>query len=228
MLEIYDSVNNDELQRKSQEIALEPISEHTGLVAPLDRINIDTDQIVPKQFLRRIERTGYGKYLFHDWRYLDSEGTKENPEFELNKPHYKGATILLTRDNFGCGSSREHAPWALWDYGFRLIIAPSFADIFYNNCFKNGIVPVVLKSSDVDELFAAVKQSQGFQLTLDLHLQLILSPVGKKYSFPIDTFGKECLLKGLDSIGWTEQFFNKIEAFEQRDKVSRPWLYVAK
>lgn len=203
---------------------MQPFIKHTGLAAPLDRANIDTDAIIPKQFLRKIERTGFGKHLFHEWRYLDYEGTKENPDFVLNKPQYRGATVLLTRDNFGCGSSREHAPWALSDYGFRVLIAPSFADIFYNNCVKNGILLVVLKSSEVDELFKEVLSHPGEKITADLEAQAVLSPTGKKYSFQINSFSKECLLKGLDQIGWTMQFNEQISAYENRMKGLKPWL----
>ena len=160
---------------------MQPFINHTGLVAPLDRANVDTDAIIPKQFLRKIERTGFGKHLFHEWRYLDYEGTKENPSFVLNKLQYRGATVLLTRDNFGCGSSREHAPWALSDYGFRVIIAPSFADIFYNNCVKNGILLVELKSAEVDELFQDVQNNSSAKITADLDPQSVLGPRGKKY-----------------------------------------------
>lgn len=197
---------------------------HTGLVAPLDRVNVDTDAIVPKQFLRKIERTGFGKHLFHEWRYTDYEGTKENPEFLLNKPQYRGATVLVTRDNFGCGSSREHAPWALADYGFRVIIAPSFADIFYNNCVKNGILLVVLKSTEVDEIFKDVYANRGFEITADVEKQTISTSTGKTYPFEINAFAKQCLLNGLDQIGWTEQFGEEISAYESMVKKSKPWL----
>ena len=206
------------------ETQMEPFTKHQGLVAPLDRVNVDTDAIVPKQFLRKIERTGFGVHLFHEWRYLDYEGTKENPEFILNKPEFRNATILLTRDNFGCGSSREHAPWALSDYGFRVIIAPSFADIFYNNCVKNGILLIPLKSVEVDELFTAVKTSPGIQFTADLNTQTLSVPKGKTYSFAINSFAKHCLLKGLDQIGWTQQFNEKITGYEKKIRNEKPWL----
>jgi 3-isopropylmalate/(R)-2-methylmalate dehydratase small subunit len=198
---------------------------HTGIAAPLDRINVDTDAIVPKQFLRKIERTGFGKHLFHDWRFTDPEGTKENPEFVLNHSRYRNATVLLARDNFGCGSSREHAPWALFDYGFRAIIAPSFADIFANNCVKNGILTVVLKSEEVDELFRDVIDTLEAEVTVNLKDQMVIGPTGKMYTFFINTFAKECLLNGLDSIGWTEQFQSKIENYENKAKEKRPWLF---
>ena len=204
---------------------MQPFIKHTGLAVPLDRVNVDTDAIIPKQFLRKIDRAGFGKHLFHEWRYLDYEGTNENPEFVLNQPRYRGASVLLARDNFGCGSSREHAPWAIADYGFRVIIAPSFADIFYNNCFKNSILPVVLTSAEVDELFQSVSVKEGAEISADLSAQIVQGPDGKTYSFKIDSFGKECLLKGLDSIGWTEQFADKIKAFETKDSQARTWLY---
>ena len=197
---------------------------HTGIAAPLDRVNVDTDAIVPKQFLRKIERTGFGKHLFHEWRYLDYEGTRENPDFVLNKPAYRKATVLLARDNFGCGSSREHAPWALADYGFRVIIAPTFADIFYNNCVKNGILLVALKSDEVESLFRQVIQKPGEQVSADLEKQTVTDPAGKQYHFEINPFARTCLLKGLDHIGWTQQFADKIRDFEQKLKQEKPWL----
>ena len=197
---------------------------HTGIAAPLDRVNVDTDAIVPKQFLRKIERSGFGKHLFHEWRYLDYEGTRENPDFVLNKPAYRKATVLLARDNFGCGSSREHAPWALADYGFRVIIAPTFADIFYNNCVKNGILLVALKSDEVESLFRQVIQKPGEQVSADLEKQTVTDPAGKSYHFDINPFAKTCLLKGLDHIGWTQQFADKIRDFEQKLKQEKPWL----
>ncbi|MDO8674800.1 MAG: 3-isopropylmalate dehydratase small subunit [Candidatus Omnitrophota bacterium] len=196
---------------------------HTGIAAPLDRVNVDTDAIVPKQFLRKIERTGFGKHLFHEWRYLDYEGTRENPDFVLNQPRYRKATVLAARDNFGCGSSREHAPWALGDFGFKVIVAPSFADIFYNNCIKNGILPAALKSKEVDEIFVYIKSTPDAKITADLPAQTIIAGT-KKYSFSINAFAKECLLKGLDSIGWTIQFSERISAYEEKIKNQRPWL----
>ena len=197
---------------------------HTGITVPLDRANIDTDAIIPKQFLRKIERTGFGKHPFHEWRYLDYEGTKENPDFILNKPGYRGATILLARDNFGCGSSREHAPWALTDYGFRAIIAPSFADIFSNNSLQNGLLLVKLKTDEIDELFRQDKGKAGFEISVDLRNQTVVGPTGKYYKFDINPFSKDCLLKGLDAIGWTLQFENKIKAYEESLKKDKPWL----
>ena len=189
----------------------------TGLVAPLDRVNVDTDQIIPKQYLKTIKRTGLREGLFTDWRY-GSDGSP-NPDFFLNQPHYQGATILLARDNFGCGSSREHAPWALLDYGFRCMIAPSFADIFFNNCFKNGMLPVVLQPAEVAQLFTEVAAQPSYQLTVDLAAQTVTTPAGTSFRFSIDPFPKECLLKGLDEIGLTLQHGADITAYEQRRKL---------
>lgn len=203
---------------------MEPFSIHSGIVVPIDRANIDTDAIVPKQFLKKVERTGFGKHLFHDWRYLNDDENKMNPDFILNNPAYQGATILLARDNFGCGSSREHAPWALADFGFKVIIAPSFADIFYNNCSRNGLLLVKLSAKDVDELFPFASKGDGAKITADLPRQKIIAPHGKEYSFPIDPFVKECLVKGLDAIGWTEQFTKKIDSFEKKLKQEKPWI----
>lgn len=203
---------------------MEPFKSHTGIVAPLDRVNIDTDAIIPKQFLRKIERTGFGKHLFHEWRFLDYEGTKENPDFILNKPQYRKSTILLTRDNFGCGSSREHAPWALEDYGFRVIVAPSFADIFYNNCIKNGILLIQLKSDEVEVLFKEALSKPGALMSADLSSQTLTSPSGKKFSFGISEFDKYCMLNGLDQIGWTLQFEKDIAKYENQVKTQMPWL----
>ena len=193
---------------------MEPFKTLTGIVAPLDRVNVDTDQIIPKQFLKRIERTGFEEYLFYDWRYLDNG--KPNPEFVLNNERYKDATILLTRNNFGCGSSREHAPWALKNYGFLVIIAPSFADIFFSNCFKNGMLPIVLQENVVEELFKRVLANKGYRLTVDLESQSITEDKGFKISFEIDPFKKRCLLEGLDDIGLTLRHEDKIRAYEER------------
>jgi len=193
---------------------MEPFKTLTGIVAPLDRVNVDTDQIIPKQFLKRIERTGFEEYLFYDWRYLDDG--KPNPEFVLNNERYKDATILLTRNNFGCGSSREHAPWALKDYGFLVIIAPSFADIFFSNCFKNGMLPIVLPESVVEELFKRVFANIGYRLTVDLESQIITDDKGFKIPFEIDPFKKKCLLEGLDDIGLTLKHEDKIRVYEER------------
>ena len=198
---------------------------HEGLVALIDRSNVDTDQIIPKQFLKKIERTGFGIHLFHDWRYVDDEGKEPNPAFSLNQPRYQGASILLTRDNFGCGSSREHAPWALLDYGFRVIIAPSFADIFYGNCFQNGMLPVVLAAEEVRELFAYVQAVEGARLAVDLPAQEVRRPDGKVYRFEgIDPFRKECLLNGWDDIELTLKRDVEIAAFEKSHGERRPFL----
>lgn len=193
---------------------MEQFQTHKGLVALLNRQHVDTDQIIPKQFLKRVERTGFGQFLFFDWRYLE-DGKTPNPDFELNQPRYKGASILVTRENFGCGSSREHAPWAILEYGFRSLIAPSFADIFYNNCFKNGILPVVLPSKTVDQLFHEVGAKPGAQMTIDLEEQALVSPSGQTISFEINAFRKHCLLNGLDDIGLTLQHEAKIAAYEK-------------
>ena len=198
----------------------------SGMAAPLDKINVDTDQIIPKQFLKKIERTGFGIHLFHDWRYLDDAGTESNSEFVLNFPRYQGSKILLTRENFGCGSSREHAPWALQDYGFYCVIASSFADIFYSNCRKNGMLAVVLRQEEVQALFEEVEANEGCQLTIDLPQQTVSTPEGKKFSFEIDPFAKNCLLKGLDDICWTLQFEEKIKDYEQQARSRQPWLFL--
>jgi len=203
---------------------MEPFSSHTGVVAPLDRSNVDTDMIIPKQFLKKIERTGFGQHLFHELRFTDYDGTQENPDFVLNQTPYRNATILLARENFGCGSSREHAPWALADYGFKVIIAPSFADIFYNNSLKNGILLIPLPSDQVEMLFREVSQSPGVQLTADLVSRTVVSPSGQTFSFAIPEFARECLLKGLDQIGWTLQFEDAIASYEERLAQERPWL----
>ena len=192
-----------------------PFSNETGLAAPLDRGNVDTDQIIPKQFLKRIERTGFGQFLFFDWRYL-SDGKTANPAFELNAPELRGATILLAGRNFGCGSSREHAPWALGDYGFRVLIAPSFADIFYNNCFKNGILPVTLPEETVSQLIARAREHSGYSLSVDLLSQTISDTHGFSIAFEIDSFRRHCLMHGLDDIGLTLQHEPDITAYEAR------------
>jgi 3-isopropylmalate/(R)-2-methylmalate dehydratase small subunit len=202
----------------------------TALVAPLDRANVDTDAIIPKQFLKSIRRSGFGPFLFDEWRYLD-RGEPDmdcshrplNPDFVLNAPQYQGAEILLTRENFGCGSSREHAPWALEDYGFRAIIAPSFADIFYNNCFKNGLLPIVLDAATVDGLFR--EMTGGYRLTVDLQTQTITTPAGREISFEVDATRKHRLLNGLDDIGLTLQHADKIRAYEQERAKRAPWLF---
>ncbi len=197
---------------------MRPFRRHAGLVATLDRVNVDTDQIIPKQFLKRIERTGFGQFLFFDWRF-ESDGKTPRADFELNQPHFQGASILVTGPNFGCGSSREHAPWALRDYGFRCIIAPSFADIFYNNCFKNGILPVRLEPTAVSRLLEKIAADKGYRLTVDLEKQEISDQRGLRIEFEIDPFRKECLLKGLDDIALTLQREDKISAFESRRRV---------
>ncbi|EQA70003.1 3-isopropylmalate dehydratase small subunit [Leptospira noguchii] len=204
---------------------MKPFTILNGIAALLDRPNVDTDQIIPKQFLRKIERTGFGIHLFHDWRYLDDAGTKLNPDFSLNQERYKGASILITRDNFGCGSSREHAPWALEDYGFRAIIAPSYADIFFNNCFKNGMLPVILKSEEVEELFQSISTNVGAKVVVDLDKQTVSGPTGKVYHFEVDSFRKYCLYNGLDDIGLTLKQESKIGEFEIKQKKVEPWLY---
>ena len=202
-----------------------------GLVAPLDRANVDTDAIIPKQFLKSIKRSGFGPNLFDEWRYLDhGEPGRDNshrplnPDFVLNQPRYKDAQILLARENFGCGSSREHAPWALADYGFRAIIATSFADIFYNNCFKNGLLPISLAAEQVDALFKAVAENAGYTLAIDLEKQTIIAPDGAVCKFEVEVFRKHCLLNGLDDIGLTLQHVSEIAAFETKHRAAQPWL----
>ncbi|MGR5079305.1 3-isopropylmalate dehydratase small subunit [Photobacterium swingsii] len=187
--------------------------QHTGLVVPLDIANIDTDAIIPKQFLQKVTRTGFGKHLFHDWRFLDDAGEQANPEFVMNAPRYQGASILLARENFGCGSSREHAPWALADYGIQVMIAPSFADIFYGNSINNQMVPVRLSEQEVDEIFQFVENTEGAEIQVDLEAMLITAN-GKQYHFEIDEFRRHCLLNGLDNIGLTLQHEDKIAAYE--------------
>lgn len=188
-------------------------TKHTGLVVPLDAANVDTDAIIPKQFLQKVTRTGFGKHAFHEWRFLDDAGQKPNPDFVLNKPRYKGASILLARENFGCGSSREHAPWALADYGFKTIIGSSFADIFYNNSFNNQLLLVNLSEEDVDELFKIVEANEGIEFTIDLENEVVIAG-NKQYSFKIDAFKRHCLLNGLDNIGLTLQHEDAISVFE--------------
>ncbi|MBV4412487.1 3-isopropylmalate dehydratase small subunit [Enterobacteriaceae bacterium YMB-R22] len=192
----------------------EKFIQHTGLVVPLDAANVDTDAIIPKQFLQKVTRTGFGAHLFHDWRFLDDKGEQPNPEFVLNLPQYKGASILLARENFGCGSSREHAPWALTDYGFKVVIAPGFADIFYGNSFNNQLLPVTLGEAEVDELFKLAQTRPGFRLVVDLASQTVQTGE-KSYSFSIDAFRRHCMMNGLDSIGLTLQHEDAIAAYEQ-------------
>jgi 3-isopropylmalate/(R)-2-methylmalate dehydratase small subunit len=206
----------------------------TGITAPLDRANVDTDMIIPKQFLKSIKRSGFGPNLFDELRYLDEgqpdqdcAGRPLNTEFVLNQPRYANTNILLARENFGCGSSREHAPWALDDYGIRSVIAPSFADIFYNNCFKNGLLPIVLSEQQVDQLFKEVLATEGYQLTVDLDKQVVITPSGEEMAFEVDAFRKHCLLNGLDDIGLTLQYADDIAAYEKRRRQETPWLFDA-
>jgi len=193
---------------------MQPFTRHTGLVAPIDRVNVDTDQMVPKQFLKLLTREGYGRILFYDWRYLPGE--QPNPDFVLNKPRYKDTSIFVARANFGCGSSREHAPWAILDFGVRAILAPSYADIFYNNCFKNGILPVTLPDTEIDELFKRTEANEGYRLTVDLEQQVVTDDRGLRYSFSINTFRRDCLLKGLDDIGLSLVHEAEITAYEKK------------
>ena len=207
-------------------------TQHTGLVGPIDRANVDTDLIIPKQFLKSIKRSGFGPNAFDELRYLDegspekpNDGRPLNPQFPLNFERYQGASILLTRKNFGCGSSREHAPWALDEYGFRAIIAPSFADIFFNNCFKNGILPIVLPDDIVEQLFAEMYAQEGYRLTVDLERQVVVKPSSEALAFEVDEFRKHCLLNGFDEIGVTLRDADKITAYEQARKKTAPWLF---
>lgn len=205
-----------------------------GLVAPLDRANVDTDQIIPKQFLKSIKRTGFGVNLFDEWRYLDEgypgqDCSKRpiNPDFVLNQPRYQGARVLLARQNFGCGSSREHAPWALNEYGFRVVIASSYADIFFNNCFKNGMLPVILTETQVDQLFRECLATEGYEITVDLEKRHVVTPSGEAFAFEVDDFRRHCLLNGLDDIGLTLQEGDAIRAFEAKAEQARPWVFNA-
>jgi len=211
---------------------MEKFAQLDGLVVPLDRANVDTDAIIPKQFLKSVKRSGFGPNAFDEWRYLDHgepgmDNSKRllNPDFVLNQSRYQGAQILLARENFGCGSSREHAPWALEDYGFRAIIAPSFADIFFNNCFKNGLLPIRLAAEQVDVLFKAVEATPGYRLKIDLERQSITAPDGTVYPFEVEAFRKHCLLNGLDDIGLTLQHVGEIAAFEAKHRAAQPWLF---
>ena len=205
---------------------MQPFQTLTATAAKLDQVNVDTDQIIPKQFLKKTERTGFGIHLFHDWRFLDDAGQNLNTDFILNQSRYQGAQILVAGDNFGCGSSREHAPWALLDYGFQSIIAPSFADIFYNNCAKNGILLVALPEDSVQQLFTEIEENVGCELTVDLPNQKVQSPKGLEFSFEIDPFVKHRLLNGLDDIGWTLQFKSEIDKFETSYQKQAPWMFV--
>ena len=213
---------------------MKPYTVEQGLAAPLDRANVDTDLIIPKQFLKSIKRTGFGQNLFDEWRYLDvgqpGQDCSQRPinqDFVLNFPRYQGASVLLARENFGCGSSREHAPWALEEYGFRAVIAPSYADIFFNNSFKNGMLPIILTEAEVDELFQQAEACEGYQLSVDLAAQTVTRPDGKVYHFEVDAFRKHCLLNGLDDIGLTLQDSDAIKAFETQHQQSNPWLFGA-
>ena len=211
---------------------MDKLDKLNGVVMPLDRANVDTDQIIPKQYLKSIKRTGFGPTLFDEWRYLDPgepgmnhAQRRPNPDFVLNQPRYQGAQILLTRDNFGCGSSREHAPWALLEYGFRVILAPSFADIFFTNCFNNGILPIPLPPAVIDRLFTEVSATPGYRLQLDLATQSLITPSGEVITFEIDAFRKHRLLNGLDDIGLTLQHVDEIKAYEARRRMEAPWLF---
>lgn len=211
---------------------MEKFTRLEGLVAPLDRNNVDTDAIIPKQFLKSIKRSGFGPNAFDEWRYMDigqpgedNSGRPKNPNFVLNQPRYQGAQVLLTRANFGCGSSREHAPWALLDYGFQAIIAESFADIFFNNCYKNGILPIVLSAAEIEALFQQVEATPGYKLVVDLSAQAVIRPDGYGVPFEIDNFRKECLLNGWDDIGLTLRHAEKIREFEEKRRISQPWLF---
>jgi 3-isopropylmalate/(R)-2-methylmalate dehydratase small subunit len=200
---------------------MQSFTKHTGLVAPLDRVNVDTDQMVPKQFIKWVTREGYGRVLFYDWRYR-GDGETPNPDFVLNAPRYKGASVLVARANFGCGSSREHAPWAIGDYGFHAILAPSYADIFYNNCFKNGILPVTLTDAQIDEVFRRVAAQEGYGLTVDLQTQTITDDAGLRFEFTVDPFRRECLLNGWDDIGLTLRIADRIADYEKSHHPSAP------
>jgi len=210
---------------------MNPFITHTGIVAPLDRANVDTDAIIPKQFLKSIKKTGFGPHLFDEWRYLDHgepgmdlTQRKKNPEFVLNQTQYEKASILIARENFGCGSSREHAPWAIEDFGFRAILAPSFADIFFSNCFKNGLLPIVLPNETIDLLFKSIYANKGYVITIDLKNQFVVLPSNEKISFQVDAFRKHCLMHGLDDIGLTMQHSESIKAFEQEYYQKNSWL----
>ena len=204
---------------------MEPFTAFTGLVAPLDRLNVNTDEITPARFLKTVRSTGFENVLFANWRYLGPNIQTPNPDFVLNQPRYQGATILLAEDNFGCGSSREHAPWAIRDYGFRSIIAPSFADIFYNNCFNNGILPITFDKDVIRELFAEVEVTEGYSLHVDLAAQTVTTPGGRVLHFEIDQFRKNALLQGLDNIGWTLSHSDEIATYEERRKQEAPWIF---
>ncbi|MCE2595281.1 3-isopropylmalate dehydratase small subunit [Motilimonas cestriensis] len=203
---------------------MQPYKKHTSIAALMDRSNVDTDQIIPKQFLKKVERTGFGIHLFHDWRYLD-DGITPNPDFELNKPAFKGAKILVAGDNFGCGSSREHAPWAIEDYGFNTVISTSFADIFFSNCFKNGIIPIKVTPAELDALMAEISGNEGVEFTVDLEEEKLTTPGGIVINIEVDPFRKQSLLEGLDDIAWSLKHEDKITAFEEKHKQQLPWLW---
>ena len=204
---------------------MQPYNKHTSIAASMNRANVDTDQIIPKQFLKKVERTGFGQHLFHDWRFTDDAGQIDNPEFELNNPKFQGAKILVAGDNFGCGSSREHAPWAIEDYGFNTIISTSFADIFYNNCFKNGILPVVASPADSDALMAEINANEGVEFTVDLEGQTVTTPGGLSINFELDAVRKSNLALGLDDIGQTMQHTDRIDEYETKHQAQFPWLW---
>lgn len=211
---------------------MQSFTQHTGIVAPLDRPNVDTDAIIPKQFLKSIKRSGFGPNLFDDWRYLDpgepdadNAQRRPNPDFVLNFPRYEGAQVLLGRENFGCGSSREHAVWALDDYGFKVVIAPSFADIFFNNSFKSGMLPIVMDADTVERLFQEVEATEGYRLSVDLAAQTVTTPSGESIPFEVDEFRKHCLINGLDDIGLTLQEADKIKTYEAKRRQEAPWLF---
>ncbi|RJG42524.1 3-isopropylmalate dehydratase small subunit [Motilimonas pumila] len=197
---------------------------HTSVAALMDRSNVDTDQIIPKQFLKKVERTGFGIHLFHDWRFLD-DGITPNPDFELNKPAFQGAKILVAGDNFGCGSSREHAPWAIEDYGFNTVISTSFADIFFSNCFKNGIIPIKVTTAELEALMAEINGNEGVEFTVDLEAEKLTTPGGIVINIEVDAFRKQSLLEGLDDIAWSLKHEDKITAFEEKHKQQLPWLW---
>ncbi len=203
---------------------MQPYTKHTSIAALMDRSNVDTDQIIPKNFMKKVERTGFGIHLFHNWRFLEDNVTP-NPDFELNKPAFQGAKILVAGENFGCGSSREHAPWAIADYGFNTIISTSFADIFFSNCFKNSILPIKVSKEELAALMAEIAANEGVQFTVDLEAQKVTTPGGLEISFEVDAFRKQSLLEGLDDIAWTLKHEDKITAFEEKQKQQLPWLW---
>ena len=231
-LNLYPQPNKR--KRYFKVVIMQAFTPLNGIVVPLDRANVDTDAVIPKQYLKSVKRSGFGPTLFDDWRYLDAgepgmdhSQRKQNPEFILNQPRFSGAEILLARENFGCGSSREHAVWALTDYGFRAVMAPSFADIFFNNSFKNGLLPIVLDSTQIDELFTEVSANEGYRLQVSLEDQAVTTPTGAVFKFEIDKFRKHCLLNGLDDIGLTLQHAEEIRGYERSRRLAAPWLFSA-